>query len=296
MPTRLQPSERKNSIYCPCRPVTFFHRFSLCASFDIMPPSAARFVIFLLSLLAVLARAVSLSDFTPRVEDLSSQCDAVYNRQIKDCSASDLQTGDNCSVACISGLVAIAESVKSACANDDVAETSIIGVFLLGKGPQILCSNIAATTLGGGQTSKTTTSSITQQSSTLELSSQTTDAGTTIVAGTSTTADATSTAASTEASSTSAEETTTAETTAAATTSSVETTAESTTAATSSTSSEAASTTSSGATDLASLNEGSGGGSPFDFVAGNGSSQTAASAWLMGAALGFCTLFVRSFS
>lgn len=261
-----------------------------------MPPSAARFVIFLLSLLAVLARAVSLSDFTPRVEDLSSQCDAVYNRQIKDCSASDLQTGDNCSVACISGLVAIAESVKSACANDDVAETSIIGVFLLGKGPQILCSNIAATTLGGGQTSKTTTSSITQQSSTLELSSQTTDAGTTIVAGTSTTADATSTAASTEASSTSAEETTTAETTAAATTSSVETTAESTTAATSSTSSEAASTTSSGATDLASLNEGSGGGSPFDFVAGNGSSQTAASAWLMGAALGFCTLFVRSFS
>ncbi|KAF4304268.1 hypothetical protein GTA08_BOTSDO08297 [Botryosphaeria dothidea] len=263
-----------------------------------MPPSAARFVIFLLSLLAALARAVSLSDFTPRVEDLSSQCDAVYNRQIKDCSASDLQTGDNCSVACISGLVAIAESVKSACANDDIAETSIIGVFLLGKGPQILCSNIAATTLGGGQTSKTTTSSITQQSSTLELSSQTTDAGTTIVAGTSTstTADATSTAASTEASSTSAEETTTAETTAAATTSSVETTAESTTAATSSTSSEAASTTSSGATDLASLNEGSGGGSPFDFVAGNGSSQTAASAWLMGAALGFCTLFVRSFS
>ncbi|EKG20651.1 hypothetical protein MPH_02006 [Macrophomina phaseolina MS6] len=268
-----------------------------------MPLSAARCAILLFSLLPSLVRAVSLSDFTPRVENLSNQCDAVYNRQIKDCDASDLQTGDNCSVACISGLLAIAQQVKSACTSDDVAETSIIGVFLLGKGPQTLCSNIAATTLGGGQTSTTSTTSIPEQSSTLELSSQTTDAGTTIVAGTSTTAQATSTASTTSASAseetttaqTTTAQTTAAQTTAAATTAAVATT-DDTTTATSSSSTTAAATTSSRATDLASLNEGSGGGSPFDFVAGNGSAPVTAPTRFLVVTLGLCALFFRSFS
>lgn len=260
-----------------------------------MSSSAARFVILLLPLFAALVRAVSLADFTPRVEDLSSQCDAVYNRQIKDCEASDLQTGENCSVACISGLLLIAQQVKSACANDDVAETSIIGVFLLGKGPEILCSNIAATTIGSGQTSTaSTTSSIIEQSSTLELSSQTTAEGTTIVAGTSTTAKATTTAASTT--STAASTTTSAAETTSAATTAAESTTETTAAATSSSETQQAASTSSGASDLASLNEGSGGGSPFDFVSGAASSQATASTWLMGAALGLCGFLLHSLS
>lgn len=254
--------------------------------------SAARFAISLLPLFAAAARAVSLSDFTPRVDGLSDKCSTVYNREIKDCTADDLQTGENCSVACISGLLTIASQVKSYCADDDVAETSIIGVFLLGKGPETLCSNIAATTIGsGGHTSTTSTShsSTEKTTSTRETSTKatTTEPGTTIIAGTSTTAEATTTtaasttsttASSTDDTSTSAAETTTA---AAATTTAADSSSESSEAATST--SSAAASTSSGATDLESLNDGSGGGSPFDLPLGSASPRACLSGAAMGA-------------
>ncbi|OJD33187.1 uncharacterized protein BKCO1_3200092 [Diplodia corticola] len=251
-----------------------------------MPPSAARFVVALLPLFAAAVRAVSLSDFTPRVENLSDQCSTVYNRQINDCSASDLETGENCSVACISGLLSIASQVKSACADDDVAETSIIGVFLLGKGPQILCSNIAATTLGSGHTSTSSTSHSTKQTSTKETSSQTIDAGTTIIAGTSKTAESTTTAAATT--TTAESSTSAAETTAAATTTAAESSSESTKAA----SSSAAATTSSGGSDATDDNDGSGGGSPFDLAVGAGSPRTTSSMCLLGTAMGVWALSI----
>ncbi|KAB2573819.1 hypothetical protein BFW01_g1046 [Lasiodiplodia theobromae] len=263
--------------------------------------SAARFAISLLPLFAAAARAVSLSDFTPRVDGLSDKCSTVYNREIKDCTADDLQTGENCSVACISGLLTIASQVKSYCADDDVAETSIIGVFLLGKGPETLCSNIAATTIGsGGHTSTTSTSHSTTEktTSTRETSTEATttmEPGTTIIAGTSTTAEASTTAAmsttsttasSTDDTSTSAAETTTA---AAATTTTADSSSESSEAATST--SSAAASTSSGATDLESLNDGSGGGSPFDLALGNASPR----ACLSGAAMGAWALLLVLF-
>ncbi|KAL1619862.1 hypothetical protein SLS54_006460 [Diplodia seriata] len=257
-----------------------------------MPSSAARFAGTLLPLFAAAVHAVSLSDFTPRVDHLSDQCSTVYNRQISDCSSSDLETGVNCSVACISGLLSIASQVKSACADDDVAETSIIGVFLLGKGPEILCSNIAATTIGSGHTSTTSASHSTsaEQTSTKEHSSQTTDAGTTIIAGTSTTAESTTTAAATT--TTSAETSTSAaETTAAASTTSAESSSESTEAA----SSSAAATTSSGGSS-SDVNDGSGGGSPFDLAIGAGSPRTTTSTRLLGAAMGVWALLVFSLS
>lgn len=263
--------------------------------------SAARFAISLLPLFAAAARAVSLSDFTPRVDGLSDKCSTVYNREIKDCTADDLQTGENCSVACISGLLTIASQVKSYCADDDVAETSIIGVFLLGKGPETLCSNIAATTIGSGGHSSTTStshSSTEKTTSTRETSTEatTTEPGTTIIAGTSTTAEATTTtaasttsttASSTDDTSTSAAETTT--TAAAATTTAADSSSEGSEAATST--SSAAASTSSGATDPESINGGSGGGSPFDLPLGSASPR----ACLSGAAMGAWALLLVLF-
>ncbi|KAF2185864.1 hypothetical protein K469DRAFT_575393 [Zopfia rhizophila CBS 207.26] len=99
------------------------------------------------------ASAISLANFTPRIENLPAQCQAVYTRQIAGCQAGDFSANARCSKPCIDGLVAIQQAVSTGCGNVDVPETSIIGVFLLGVGIPALCPGIEVTTIRASSTS-----------------------------------------------------------------------------------------------------------------------------------------------
>ncbi|KAF2686839.1 hypothetical protein K458DRAFT_441548 [Lentithecium fluviatile CBS 122367] len=197
-------------------------------------------------------QAISLANFTPRIENLPSSCSAAYTASIEGCQASDFDVanGARCSAQCVQGLIKIADLVTTQCANVDVPETSIIGVFMLGAGVPAVCPGVEVTTIGSSSTQAPTSQTTTQEaSSTSELSS----------------AEATDGASS--ASSTSDSETTTA----------VTTPAEQPTTATQpqitfDTSAAALPTTSPTTTaSLQKSNQESGGGSPFDVQASSSS-------------------------
>ncbi|KAI8942989.1 hypothetical protein NX059_001027 [Plenodomus lindquistii] len=104
-----------------------------------------------LAVLASTASAtISLSNFTPRIDRLPSQCAAVYNSKIEGCVATDFSSSDGstpvCSAACVQGLVKIQDAVSKSCADADVSEVSIIGVFQNGLGLRALCPGVAVTT------------------------------------------------------------------------------------------------------------------------------------------------------
>jgi hypothetical protein len=141
----------------------------------------------LILLLAQLTAAtdISLSSFTPRIDNLPSACRAVYTTAIDGCVASDFAGGATCSVQCLAGLVRIGVSVKTGCRDVDVGETSIIGVFQNGLGVAALCPNNkqSPSTSPSASTTKTTASSARPTSrSTLESSKQTSTLATTTAA------------------------------------------------------------------------------------------------------------------
>ncbi|KAF2796370.1 hypothetical protein K505DRAFT_335280 [Melanomma pulvis-pyrius CBS 109.77] len=104
--------------------------------------------------------SVALSDFIPAIESLPQPCATVYNQVITGCVAADFDASkQRCSAACVSGLVAISQAVSRSCSLDDVSETSIIGVFLQGKGIPILCQGVSVTTIGAASSSTSTTTS-----------------------------------------------------------------------------------------------------------------------------------------
>lgn len=104
---------------------------------------------FALLALPALTYAVSLNDFVPRVEKVSSDCRKVYQQNIPDCSESDF-TGKECSDSCVRGLSSMTGSVKSACGGEGILEQSdrenqnVLAAFLGDNGPQSLCKNAAA--------------------------------------------------------------------------------------------------------------------------------------------------------
>ncbi|KAJ4398106.1 hypothetical protein N0V91_010454 [Didymella pomorum] len=74
--------------------------------------------LLLVSLLLAVARLtaatdISLSSFTPRIDNLPSACRAVYTTPIDGCAATDFAAGATCSVQCLAGLVRIGVSVKT---------------------------------------------------------------------------------------------------------------------------------------------------------------------------------------
>ncbi|KAF2250771.1 hypothetical protein BU26DRAFT_562731 [Trematosphaeria pertusa] len=97
-------------------------------------------------------QAISLSNFTPRIENLPSPCQSAYTTQIQGCQAGDFTNGARCSANCVQGLVTISELVSQQCSNVDVPETSIIGVFLLGQGIPALCPGVEVTTIAPSST------------------------------------------------------------------------------------------------------------------------------------------------
>lgn len=95
-----------------------------------------------------LTTAISLANFNPRIENLPSQCQSIYTTPIEGCKAEDFTTaGATCSNECVTGLVKIMKKVEVACASVDVPETSIIGIFLLGRGIPTLCPGIEVITI-----------------------------------------------------------------------------------------------------------------------------------------------------
>lgn len=110
----------------------------------------------IMSLMAVgvtsATQSISLSNFTPRIENLPASCQSAYTSPIEGCQASDFTTADRCSAQCVQGLIKISNLVAQQCGNVDVPETSIIGVFLLGKGVPSLCPGVEVTTVGQSST------------------------------------------------------------------------------------------------------------------------------------------------
>lgn len=110
------------------------------------------------------ANTVSLSSFTPRINNINdSQCQAVYTKIIEGCTPNDFVPNTRCSSECVKGLFAIGEQVKSECSNVDVGETSIIGVFQNDLGIRALCPG---NSLGGSTPSTTSSTRTSTQTST----------------------------------------------------------------------------------------------------------------------------------
>ncbi|KAJ4322959.1 hypothetical protein N0V94_002114 [Neodidymelliopsis sp. IMI 364377] len=136
--------------------------------------SAAMYGILFVRLAAATGGEISLSNFTPRIDDLPTQCNTVYNTKIDACVSSDFKTGATCSSSCLQGLAKIGAAVKSSCAGVDVGETSIIGVFQNNIGVDALCpNNQAATSSSSPSTARTTLQTSTRASTTVTTGSTT---------------------------------------------------------------------------------------------------------------------------
>ncbi|UPX17438.1 uncharacterized protein EKO05_0007792 [Ascochyta rabiei] len=119
---------------------------------------AAMYGIFFAGLVAAAGGEISLSNFTPRIDNLPTPCKTVYNTKIDACVSSDFVVGAKCSSGCLAGLTKIGAAVQTGCAGVDVGETSIIGVFQNNIGIDALCPNNqqAATSSSPSSTARTT--------------------------------------------------------------------------------------------------------------------------------------------
>ena len=97
---------------------------------------------------AAFAQSVALSNFSPQTLGLSSSCNQIYNLPISGCTFQDLSTS-KCSQQCLAGLVNINGLVNKFCAQDDISETSIVGLFKIGQAIQLLCNVAVVTTTPG---------------------------------------------------------------------------------------------------------------------------------------------------
>jgi hypothetical protein len=223
------------------------------------------------------ADAVSLIDFVPRVDNVSGNCNKVYEQHITGCDSQDFKQ-QSCSVACVKALDSMTKLVKDACSNEGFMKnndnkSNILALFLQDLGPQNLCQNAqevlqsqsnspAAPTTSAEHSSTATPT----QFSTLSVVSSTSTASSTDVP----TSLAVDTSSSPE----------------PTTSTSSKTSAESSQSTTSSTSSKssqifeapsmpASFTTTSTSSESTAGSEHSGGGSPFDLAGSQFSSATA---------------------
>jgi hypothetical protein len=91
------------------------------------------------------ADAVSLIDFVPRVDNVSGDCNKVYEQDINGCDSQDFKQ-KSCSVPCVKALASMTDLVKGACSNQGFLSNSdnksnILALFLQDLGPQNLCQN-----------------------------------------------------------------------------------------------------------------------------------------------------------
>ncbi len=130
--------------------------------------------VLFVSLVAATGGEISLSNFTPRIDNLPTQCKTVYNTKIDGCVSSDFNLGATCSSVCLAGLAKIGSAVKIGCTGVDVGETSIIGVFQNNIGIAALCPN--------NKQASASSSSPSTARTTMQTSTRTSAPATTIVA------------------------------------------------------------------------------------------------------------------
>lgn len=132
--------------------------------------------------LSLPSEPVSLSKFTPRIENLPSSCQEAYNAPISGCTREDFPKErnpniNNCSGACVDGLIDIVALVNEKCAAVRVPRDSIIGVALVGDLLPKLCGGVVVvtegpsvvmSTEGGARTSAASSVETTQRSETSE--------------------------------------------------------------------------------------------------------------------------------
>lgn len=211
-------------------------------------------------------QAISLANFTPRIENLPSSCSQAYTSTIEGCTAGDFSPDVRCSAQCVQGLLQIANVVKRQCANVDVPETSIIGVFMLGAGVPAVCPGIVVTTIGQSSTQAAyPTQAPPEQTTTTQAQASSTTAESSSAAATDSAASSASSTSSSQAQDTPAasspapSSTTTSTTTASQPQITLDTSAMAAPPAATTTASPQKS------------NQESGGGSPFDVVASDSS-------------------------
>ncbi|KAF2628480.1 hypothetical protein BU25DRAFT_430790 [Macroventuria anomochaeta] len=114
--------------------------------------------VLFVGLVAATGGDISLSNFTPRIDNLPTKCKTVYDTKIDSCVSSDFNPGATCSSGCLAGLAKIGAAVTTGCAGVDVGETSIIGVFQNDLGTAALCPNNqqATTSSSSSSTARTT--------------------------------------------------------------------------------------------------------------------------------------------
>ena len=86
--------------------------------------------------------AVSLPQFQP-ISGFSDACTRAYNSLIPGCTPSDFNQNGPCSADCINGLQVISALINSACQGTVADPTTLIQLFLEGKGVVALCPNAA---------------------------------------------------------------------------------------------------------------------------------------------------------
>ncbi|KAL7790615.1 hypothetical protein V8C43DRAFT_306398 [Trichoderma afarasin] len=219
---------------------------------------------------AASANSLSLSNFQSLTSSVSVQCLYAYNLPIRGCSPSDFGSGATCSEGCIAGLQAVQFSVQGFCTNINAASNSLLVEVKGGHILDALCKKDAPLK----STASTPTPPPTNTPPPPQTSSQSKET-TSITSTTSTTNQPITTTTSSVPSTT----VTTAVTSAIPTTltsvtipsSTSESTAETTNAATSQTTNDQQPTSTSEEnpkpTRRPNTQPGSGGGSPFDFVA-----------------------------
>ncbi|CAD0081685.1 unnamed protein product [Aureobasidium vineae] len=99
------------------------------------------FIAFLLAL--QYASAVTLNDFTPRLNDLTGSCQTIYTSDIDGCVGQDFQSGE-CSSSCVSALLSMGSAVRNSCQGQHNDGSNIIAAFMNGQGAQNLCRNAAS--------------------------------------------------------------------------------------------------------------------------------------------------------
>ena len=212
--------------------------------------------------LPTLITAVHLSDMTPRAQNLPAACNELYTATISGCSFTDFTTLQ-CSPSCLYSLNAMVGPIVKACGGQNIQGQNLIVAFLNGVGPQQICHNAGAAST---ETTTTPSQTSTQQTTTAKpsiVSSTTTARKPTdtnsLLVDTSTTA--TSSGRSTKGTQRPTKHTSTPDVSSSMTPTSTSSTAQGKTK--SSTSSETKTTTGADSSQT-NLDDGSGGGSPFD--------------------------------
>ncbi|KAK3295781.1 uncharacterized protein B0H64DRAFT_154493 [Chaetomium fimeti] len=96
--------------------------------------------VWLCLMMASMASAIPLSKFQPiTATTISLGCILAYNAEIPGCSINDFVAGSTCSASCVRGLKRVESNLEYVCDRTEVSEISVLGQALLGNLVELLC-------------------------------------------------------------------------------------------------------------------------------------------------------------